>query len=87
MQVQWFENLFPMVPDGPDVYGVWRRLIADHTVCGTQAHDARLVALMLVHGIPSILTLNTGHFRRYPSITVVHPAQIVTPDSSIDMSD
>ncbi len=41
------------------------------------AHDARLVAAMLVHKISQILTFNTQDFQRYPGIVVLSPQQVV----------
>jgi predicted nucleic acid-binding protein len=43
---------------------------------GVQVHDARLVAVMHVHGLTHLLTLNTVDFIRYPGITVVHPQNV-----------
>lgn len=40
-------------------------------VRGRQVYDARLVAVMLAHGITHILTFNGNHFRRFTGITVV----------------
>ena len=36
----------------------------------------RLVAVMRVHGLTHILTLNTQDFRRYPGIVAVHPQEV-----------
>jgi predicted nucleic acid-binding protein len=44
------------------------RLLAllDDVACGgKQVHDANVVATMLVHGIDSIVTINTGDFARF----------------------
>ena len=44
------------------------RLLAllDDTACaGKQIHDANVVATMLVHGIGTIVTINTGDFTRF----------------------
>jgi len=44
------------------------RLIAllDQTACGgKQIHDANVVATMLVHGIGTIVTINSGDFTRF----------------------
>lgn len=35
---------------------------------GVKAPDARLVAVMNVHGVDHLLTLNTADFSRYPGI-------------------
>jgi hypothetical protein len=45
--------------------------VAGYQVSGKNAHDARLVAAMLVHGIESILTFNTQDFFRYGEIRVL----------------
>jgi predicted nucleic acid-binding protein len=70
------ENRVELLPDDPDVHFVWRRLLVDHQVSGVQVHDARLVASMLVHGVPRILTLNTRDFARYTEIEAIHPADL-----------
>jgi predicted nucleic acid-binding protein len=40
---------------------------------GTKAHDARLVAFMMVHGLDTIVTFNVEDFKRYKAIAVAHP--------------
>ncbi len=72
------EQLFPLLPDIPAVYAVWRELIEKYEVSGVQVHDARLVATMIVHGVTHILTFNTSDFHRYApeGIVVVDPAKV-----------
>jgi hypothetical protein len=41
-----------------------------------QVHDARLVAVMRVHGLTHVLTFNPTDFTRYPGITVVRPQDV-----------
>jgi hypothetical protein len=54
-----------------------RQLITKHNVSGVKVHDARLVASMLAHRIPQLLTLNCADFERYANhIRVVHPNEI-----------
>jgi predicted nucleic acid-binding protein len=65
------ERLFPLLPDSPAVYPEWRRLVVACGVSGVQAHDARIVAAMIVHGVTHILTLNTTDFVRYVTIGIV----------------
>src|SRR5689334_10528976 len=45
------ERLFQVLPDAPAAYPLWRSLVVAHGVMGVQVHDARLVALMQVHGL------------------------------------
>lgn len=49
-----------------------------HQVSGKPAHDARLVAAMLAHGLTNILTFDKTGFSRYAGIEVVHPMDVVT---------
>lgn len=69
--------LFACLPEPPDIAERWRKLASDYSVEGKQAHDARIVALMLAHGLTHILTLNGSVFARYQGITPVSPADIL----------
>ncbi len=72
------EQLFPLLPDSPDVYLEWRRLVVDYSVSGVQVHDARLIATMIFHGVTHILTFNTQDFTRYTpeGIIAIDPATV-----------
>ncbi len=74
--LQELELLFPLLPDSPDVYPEWRRLVVKYDVSGAKVHDARLVATMVFHGVRRILTFNTADFTRYAAeeIVPVNPA-------------
>ena len=75
--LQELELLFPLLPDSPAVYRVWRWLIVKYNVSGVQVHDARLVATMLVHDVKYILTFNIQDFIRYrpEGIIAVDPSE------------
>ncbi len=73
------EALFPLLPETPAVCTEWRRPVVAHSVLGKRAHDARLVAAMLVHGLARLLTFNVADFVRCPGITVLDPNAIATP--------
>ena len=66
--------VFTLLPDTAEIFEQWRRLVVGLNVKGKTAHDARLVASMIVHGVGSILTFNGSDFARYPDIAVLHPA-------------
>jgi predicted nucleic acid-binding protein len=68
-----------LLPDTPDIYPEWRRLVLAIGVSGRQVHDARLAAVMRAHGVTHILTFNASDFTRYPGITVVHPRELLAP--------
>lgn len=70
-------RLFPCLPEPSGIGDLWHQVVAKHDVKGKQAHDARLVALMLAHGITHILTLNPKDFARYSEITALTPQDIL----------
>lgn len=69
------KTMFPLLRDTPAIYPVWESLVIQHRVSGKPAHDARLVAAMLVHGLTAILTFDQTGFSRYPGIEVVNPSE------------
>lgn len=75
-QVESLELLFPLVPDTPDVYREWRRLVSVAGVSGVRVHDARLAAVMLANGLTHVLTFNSADFKGFPGITVVRPEDV-----------
>lgn len=75
-RVRLIERVFTVLEEMPTVYAEWRRLVVDNSVIGVQVHDARIVAVMNVHGITHVLTLNGADFSRYAGITCVAPDQV-----------
>ena len=71
------ENLFQLLTENQETYTVWKTLLFQRGISGVQAHDARLVAVMKVHGIGRILTFNTADFSRFPEIEALHPNNLV----------
>ena len=71
-----FENKLRLLPDSLAVYQEWRGLIVRHNVRGVQVHDARLVAVMRVHGVGQILTFNDADFARYSGIQALDPRRL-----------
>jgi predicted nucleic acid-binding protein len=71
------ERLFPVLPDSPAAYSLWKQLVVHHGVMGVQVHDARLVAWMPAHAITHLLTLNPADFARYPTITALTPQHLL----------
>jgi predicted nucleic acid-binding protein len=76
LAVQRLEHTYTLLPDGPAVYGHWRQIVLAAGVTGASVFDARLVAVMLAHGLTHLLTFNDDDFRRYArwGITAVNPA-------------
>ena len=78
-RVAFIERLGGRLTENEDTYQRWRRLVSQYNVTGVAVHDARLVAMMLSHGINQVLTINDRDFRRYEpeGIAVVTPQTIV----------
>jgi predicted nucleic acid-binding protein len=74
--VDRFQTLLRLVPETPEIFPSWRRLVLEHRVSGIQVHDARIVAAMRVHQVNKILSFDLDDFTRYSGITVVHPAEV-----------
>ena len=74
--IRRLQRVFPLIPDNSLIHEEWRKLVVGNGITGRQAHDARLVAAMIVLGISNILTFNLADFRRYPGITAVDPAGV-----------
>ncbi len=70
---------FTILPELPAIFSEWHRLVLSHSVLGKNAHDARLVAAMIVHGVTHLLTFNEQDFRRFTNITVLTPAAVLAP--------
>jgi predicted nucleic acid-binding protein len=73
------EQLFRVIPDRAAAYQVWRHSLVAHGVQGVQVHDARLVALMQLHGISHVLTLNGSDFARYTGVVPIAPLSLLPP--------
>jgi predicted nucleic acid-binding protein len=67
---------YTVLRDPQDLLERWLDLCTRHAVSGRPAHDARLVALMLAHGITHLLTLNPADFARYAEITCLTPDSV-----------
>lgn len=70
-QLDLIEQVFPVLLDVPEIYAEWKKIVIAHSVSGVQVHDARLAAIMQVHGINHILTFNTTDFVRYAPLGIV----------------
>jgi predicted nucleic acid-binding protein len=72
-------RFFTFLSDSHYTFRNWKQLVLKHGVTGVRAHDARLVAAMLDHGLTHLLTFNPGDFTRYgyPGITVLHPTDVL----------
>jgi predicted nucleic acid-binding protein len=74
-ELEKIERFLTLLPDSPATYAEWKRLVVRHNVLGSKVHDARLVAMMNVHGVGQILTFNAADFVRY-GVEVLDPRSV-----------
>jgi predicted nucleic acid-binding protein len=72
-----FLDTLTFLPDPRDLFDRWLHLVTRERVCGRPGHDARIVGLMEAHGVRTLLTLNPGDFKRFPTITALTPSEFV----------
>ena len=66
-----------LVPEERPLSPTLLSLIRDHGCRGRAIHDANIVAAMLVHGIPTLVTANVSDFARYADRVEVQTLQSV----------
>ena len=75
-EIVQIRSIFRLIPENPQIYPEWQRLVTAHNVSGKNVHDTRIAAQMLVHRIDNILTFNTKDFRRFTNLTAIDPSSI-----------
>ena len=68
-----------LLPEDERVYRVWHRFLFSHQVRGVQVHDTHLAAVLEVHEVSHLLTLNGRDFKRFPNVIAVHPQEVLVP--------
>ena len=76
-QLSVVHGSFPCLVEPAEIADLWQEITIRHAVSGRQAHDARIAALMLAHGVTHLVTLNRTDFTRYSDITAVTPEEIL----------
>lgn len=71
--VSRFQTQFLVAEDGPSVTAQLLTLLYSVPCGGKQVHDANIVATMLAHGIPNLLTHNVADFARFSRYVAVVP--------------
>jgi predicted nucleic acid-binding protein len=75
VDVEQLTRQFRFFRDERAIFDRWRQLVAQYDVRGKTGHDTRLVAAMDRHGIKHLVTFNDQDFRRFWSISIIHPDQ------------
>jgi predicted nucleic acid-binding protein len=67
---------FPVLPDSPAIFERWLDLVEQLPIQGKRVHDARLVAVMMVHGVEHLVTFNLPDFSAFPKLSLIDPASM-----------
>jgi predicted nucleic acid-binding protein len=76
-EVADLKTTFDLLDETSTFFHEWEKLMNFHAIVGKNAHDTRLVAAMIVHGITHLLTFNTQDFQRFTNVTVLAPADVI----------
>lgn len=71
-------STFKLLRDERSIFELWQSLVYNEDVVGKQAHDARIVAAMIRHGVSYLLTFNVSDFQRYQAIRVIDPVEAIS---------
>ncbi len=77
--VRRFQDMFRVAEDNAEVTERLVELLGEFSVGGRQVHDANIVATMITHGIPAILTHNLSDFQRFAKYIVPCPLEEAVP--------
>lgn len=72
-RVGFYETRFKIAEDSAQVTERLLQLMQQIPFGGKQVHDANIVATMLVHRIPRLLTANASDFQRFAHLITVQP--------------
>jgi predicted nucleic acid-binding protein len=86
-QISQMKQLFTLQADTSEMLTIWEQLVIKYQVKGKQAHDARLVAAMIVHQVTHFLTFNIADFQRFAEITAIAPRTVTTLGSDEDKAE
>jgi len=70
-RVRYLEEHFAVADDTAAVTGQLVKLLGAFKIGGKQIHDANIVATMLAHDIPCLLTHNAKDFERFGEIVTI----------------
>jgi predicted nucleic acid-binding protein len=68
---------FRLLHEGSGTYKAWEELVSKYAVTGRRAYDTKLVATMVVHRVPQLLTFNDADFVQFAEIAVLNPFDVI----------
>ncbi len=66
------KSRYIVIPDSNNTADVWLKLVSTNNIKGKRAHDARIAAAVIAHGIDTIVTLNSNDFSGF-GVKIITP--------------
>ena len=66
------KSRYTVLADKHDTADIWLQLVGNNNIKGKRAHDARIAAAVISHGIDAIVTFNSGDFSGF-GVKVITP--------------
>ncbi|MBN3948769.1 MAG: PIN domain-containing protein [Nostoc sp. NMS7] len=76
-EVEQILDQFTLLEDNLQIFTHWLNYVTSYKVMGKRVHDARLIGVMLTHGVTHLLTFNIDDFTNTAGIVVVHPQTVI----------
>jgi predicted nucleic acid-binding protein len=76
-EVAAIEKRFTVLLERPGFFSDWKELVFKYKPTNRQVYDFRLIAMMLNHGVPKILTFNDKDFENITEIQTINPFDLL----------
>ena len=76
MDIERILSVHSLLNETPDLFDEWTEIVLRYMVSGGQVWDARLAAVMRLHGVRHLLTFNAQDFRRFDFVRAWLPESV-----------
>ena len=76
-EIASIKNNCRVFPEHPEIFTQWENLVGKYKPKNRHVFDVRLVAAMLVHQIPQLLSFNDQDFVKFTEIHVLNPFDVL----------
>jgi predicted nucleic acid-binding protein len=76
MDIEQILSVHNLLTETPDLFDEWRNIVTRYRVSGRQVWDARLAAIMRLHGLRHLLTFNPQDFHRFDFLRAWLPESV-----------
>lgn len=66
------KDRYTVLPDNSMMADIWMQLVGNNNIKGKRAHDARIAADVIAHGVDAIVTFNSNDFSGF-GVKIITP--------------